>query len=65
MRETEIHNLTHDVETAMESVKLGVGHSSEQVFAWLESWSDGKKLPIPKPDILPNELTLRHQLNDK
>jgi predicted transcriptional regulator len=43
-----------DIEAAMASVRQGVGHSSEQVFAWLDSWSEGKKLPIPKPDVLPN-----------
>ncbi len=48
----EIECCLQNIEAPILSVKQGVGHSSEQVFAWLDSWSEGKKLPIPKPDIL-------------
>ncbi len=42
-----------EVQAAVKSAQSGVGHSQEQVFAWLDSWAEGKKLPIPAPDIFP------------
>ena len=38
---------------ALKSAQSGVGHSREQVFAWMDSWAEGKKLPLPAPDIFP------------
>ena len=42
-----------EVQAAVKSAQSGVGHSKEQVFSWLNSLSEGNKLPIPAPDIFP------------
>jgi predicted transcriptional regulator len=42
-----------EITDAIKSADSGIGHSKEQVFAWLDKWADGNKLPVPSPDILP------------
>lgn len=42
-----------EIAEAVKSAESGIGHSKEQVFAWLDSWADGQKKPTPKPDIYP------------
>jgi predicted transcriptional regulator len=42
-----------EVTEAVKSADSGIGHSKEQVFAWLDSWADGNKTPLPSPDIFP------------
>jgi predicted transcriptional regulator len=42
-----------EVQAAVKSAQSGIGHSKEQVFSWLDSLAEGKKLPIPTPDIFP------------
>jgi predicted transcriptional regulator len=42
-----------DIEAAMASAQSGIGHSSEQVFAWMDALAGGVKLPLPEPDITP------------
>ena len=44
-----------ELNDAIRSAQSGVGHSREQVFAWMDSWAEGKKLPLPAPDIFPGE----------
>jgi predicted transcriptional regulator len=44
-----------DIEDAIASAKSGIGHSSDQVFAWLDAWAAGDKQPLPDPDIIPRE----------
>ncbi len=44
-----------EIAEAVQSVRSGTGHSSEQVFVWMESWANGTKLPVPAPDILPGK----------
>jgi hypothetical protein len=44
---------TREVAEAIKSADNGTGHSKEQAFAWLDSWTSGNKLPLPSPDILP------------
>jgi RHH-type transcriptional regulator, rel operon repressor / antitoxin RelB len=41
-----------EIAEAVRSAETGVGHSKEQVFAWLDSWANGEKRSIPEPDIL-------------
>ncbi len=42
-----------EITEAIESAESGIGHSKEQVFSWLDEWSDGNKRPLPAPDIFP------------
>lgn len=42
-----------EIGLAVLSAKSGIGHSKEQVFSWLDALAEGRKLPIPAPDILP------------
>ncbi len=44
-----------EIAEAIKSAENGIGHSKEQVFAWLDAWADGNKLPLPSPDILPTK----------
>ena len=42
-----------DLDEALKSAKSGIGHSSRQVFGWMDSWAKGDKRPLPAPDIDP------------
>lgn len=42
-----------ELDEAIKSARVGVGHSAEQVFEWMEAWRAGDKPPLPKPDVLP------------
>jgi len=44
---------SHELDEAVKSIESGVGHSSEQIFAWLNSWGTEAELPSPEPDIRP------------
>jgi hypothetical protein len=42
-----------DLDEALKSAKSGIGHSSQQVFEWMDSWAAGDKPPLPSPDVDP------------
>ena len=42
-----------DLDEALNSAKSGIGHSSQQVFGWMDSWAAGDKRPLPSPDVDP------------
>ena len=42
-----------ELDEAVKSIESGVGHSSDQIFAWLNSWGTENELPSPEPDIRP------------
>ncbi len=44
---------TRELEKAVKSAETGVGHSSEQILAWMKSWGTDNELPSPEPDIQP------------
>ncbi len=45
-----------EIDDALKSTQSGIGHSREQVFAWMDLWAaSGKKPPVPKPDIGPKK----------
>lgn len=48
-------DFVREVQAAVKSAQSGIGHSKEQVFSWLDSLAEGKKLPIPAPDIFPDK----------
>jgi predicted transcriptional regulator len=41
-----------ELDEAVKSAQSGVGHSADQVFAWMDAWSAGDKQPLPPPDII-------------
>jgi predicted transcriptional regulator len=51
MNNCAIH--AQELEEALKSAESGIGHSSEQIFAWMKSWGAENELPSPDPDILP------------
>jgi RHH-type transcriptional regulator, rel operon repressor / antitoxin RelB len=42
-----------ELDEAIKSAINGVGHSAEQVFAWMDAWASGDKRALPAPDVLP------------
>jgi predicted transcriptional regulator len=46
-----------ELKAARESALHGPLHSSEQIFAWMDSWGTDKELPPPEPDIAPDRNT--------
>ena len=49
-------NYLRELDQAVKSAESGVGHSSERIFAWMNSWGSNDELPAPEPDIRPAEL---------
>ena len=48
--------LNKEIDEAIALAESGVGHSSEQVFAWMDEWiASGQKPPLPKPDLRPKK----------
>ncbi len=43
-----------EIDIAIQSADKGIGHSREQVFAWMDAWAAGDKRPLPAPDIKPD-----------
>lgn len=46
---------SREIGEAIKSADSGIGHSKEQVFAWLDEWKSGNKPPLPNPDIVPSK----------
>ena len=44
-----------EINAAVEDARSGYGHSSEQVFAWMDSLGTDNELPTPEPDITPTK----------
>jgi predicted transcriptional regulator len=44
-----------DLDAATASAESGVGHSGEQIFAWMKSWGTVNELPSPDPDVRSRE----------
>jgi hypothetical protein len=42
-----------DLHEALACVEAGIGHSFEQVSAWMDAWLAGDKPPLPAPDVTP------------
>ena len=42
-----------ELDEAVKNVESGIGHSGDQIFAWLDSWGTENELPSPSPDIGP------------
>lgn len=40
-----------ELDEAVKSAQSGAGHSSQQVYGWMDAWAAGDKRPIPAPDI--------------
>ena len=49
--------LRADIEAALAEADKGVFVSSEAVDRWMESWDTDNELPMPEPDIFPDDLT--------
>jgi antitoxin ParD1/3/4 len=45
--------LERDLDAAVASAESGIGHSAEQVFAWMDDWAAGDNKPLPLPDVMP------------
>lgn len=41
----------NELDHAVASARSGVGHSSEEVFGWMNSWGREDEKPKPKADI--------------
>ncbi len=52
LSDDEIHR---QINRGILSMQRGIGHSSEQVHKWLDDWAEGKKRPIPAPDVFPEK----------
>jgi len=48
-----------ELDEAVKSAESGVGHSSEQIFAWMRSWGRPDESPAPEPHIQPSKSTRR------
>jgi len=48
--------LRMDLEAAIAEADKGVFVSSEAVERWMESWDTDNELPMPEPDIFPDDL---------
>jgi antitoxin ParD1/3/4 len=46
--------MDREIDEAVLSAESGIGHSAEQVFAWMDDWAEGNKRPLPKPDVKPS-----------
>lgn len=42
-----------ELDEAVRSAESGVGHSGEQIFAWLRSWGTEGEMAPPEPDLHP------------
>jgi predicted transcriptional regulator len=40
-----------DIEAAVKEAEAGKGHSKEQVFDWMDDLADGRRRPLPAPDL--------------
>jgi predicted transcriptional regulator len=47
--------LRADIEAAIVEADKGVFVSSEAVERWMESWDTDNELPMPEPDIFPDD----------
>jgi antitoxin ParD1/3/4 len=45
--------MDREIDEAVLSAESGIGHSAEQVFAWMDDWAQGNKRPLPEPDVKP------------
>jgi antitoxin ParD1/3/4 len=54
IRKDQERAMDRDIKEAVLSAESGIGHSAEQVFAWMDDWAEGNKRPLPEPDVRPN-----------
>lgn len=43
-----------DLNEAIADAQSGYAHSSEQIFAWMDTWGTENETPLPEPDITPH-----------
>lgn len=51
----ELDRVQRELEEAFAEVDKGVFISGEKVHAWMASWGTENELPLPKPDIFPEQ----------
>jgi predicted transcriptional regulator len=44
-----------ELDEAVARAEAGIGHSGEQIFAWMKSWGTANELPSPIPNIRPKK----------
>jgi predicted transcriptional regulator len=44
-----------EIEAAVKEAEAGKGHSKEQVFQWMSDLADGRRRPLPAPDLRPRK----------
>ena len=44
-----------ELDAAVVEAESGMGHSSDQIFRWMNSWGADDELPPPFPDIHPGK----------
>ena len=44
-----------EINAAVEDARSGYGHSSNQIFSWMDSLGTDDELPSPEPDITPKK----------